>query len=36
VAVGYGRDAADVAICNQFGPPVFPTSQTVDVELIQR
>lgn len=24
VAVGYGRDTADVAIYNQFGPPVFP------------
>jgi transglutaminase-like putative cysteine protease len=35
VAVGYGRDAADVAICNQFGPPVFPTQQTVDVALIR-
>ena len=33
VAVGYGRDAADVAICNQFGPPVYPTAQTVHVEL---
>ena len=35
VAVGYGRDAADVAICNQFGPPVYPTAQTVHVELIR-
>ena len=35
VAVGYGRDAADVAICNQFGPPVYPTAQTVDVKLIR-
>lgn len=35
VAVGYGRDAADVAVYNQFGPPVFPKSQTVRVEYIQ-
>ena len=32
VAVGYGRDAADVAIYNQFGPPVYPVSQSVRVE----
>jgi transglutaminase-like putative cysteine protease len=32
VAVGYGRDAADVAIYNQFGPPVYPTVQSVNVE----
>ena len=25
VALGYGRDAADVAIYNQFGPAVYPT-----------
>lgn len=31
VATGYGRDAADVAIYNQFGPPVFPTLQKVTV-----
>ena len=35
VAVGYGRDAADVAVYNQFGPPVFPTVQTVRVERIR-
>jgi len=34
VAVGYGRDAADVAIYNQFGPPVYPTSQSVNVERL--
>jgi len=34
VAVGYGRDAADVAIYNQFGPPVYPTVQSVNVERI--
>ena len=35
VAVGYGRDAADVAIYNQFGPAVYPISQTVRVECIR-
>ena len=34
VAVGYGRDAADVAIYNQFGPAIYPTTQTVGVERI--
>lgn len=32
VAIGYGRDAADVAVYNQFGPPVYPTAQQVRVE----
>jgi transglutaminase-like putative cysteine protease len=36
VAIGYGRDAADVAVYNQFGPPVYPTSQSFDVELIEK
>jgi transglutaminase-like putative cysteine protease len=35
VAVGYGRDAADVAVYNQFGPAVYPTAQTVHVERIR-
>jgi transglutaminase-like putative cysteine protease len=35
VAVGYGRDATDVAVFNQFGPAVYPDTQTVSVELIQ-
>ncbi|HKK74747.1 MAG TPA: transglutaminase family protein [Saprospiraceae bacterium] len=35
VAIGYGRDAADVAIYNQFGPPVFPTMQKVRVEMME-
>ena len=35
VAVGYGRDAADVAIYNQFGPPVFPMTQSVRVIRIR-
>ncbi|WLQ16326.1 transglutaminase family protein [Hahella aquimaris] len=33
VAIGYGRDAADVAIYNQFGPAVFPIEQKVCVAL---
>ena len=36
VAIGYGRDAADVAVYNQFGPPVYPTAQNVDVQLIEK
>lgn len=36
VAVGYGRDAADVAIYSQFGPAVYPQAQTVRVERIRR
>lgn len=35
VAVGYGRDAADVAVYNQFGPAVFPTAQSVSVIRIR-
>jgi transglutaminase-like putative cysteine protease len=35
VAIGYGRDAADVAIYNQFGPSLYPTSQQVFVEQIE-
>ncbi len=35
VSVGYGRDAADVAVFNQFGPAVYPTTQNVRVERIQ-
>ena len=34
VAIGYGRDAADVAIYNQFGPAVYPISQIVCVEQV--
>lgn len=36
VAIGYGRDAADVAIYNQFGPAVYPTAQSVRVERIEK
>ena len=31
VAVGYGLDAADVAVFNQFGPAVYPINQMVSV-----
>jgi len=31
VTIGYGRDAADVAIYNQFGPFVYPVTQQVRV-----
>lgn len=34
VVVGYGRDATDVAVFNQFGPAVYPFEQTVSVECI--
>ncbi len=34
VAVGLGRDAADVAIYTQFGPPVFPLRQHVEVHRL--
>ncbi|MFC6671547.1 transglutaminase-like domain-containing protein [Marinobacterium aestuariivivens] len=34
VAIGYGRDAADVAVYNQFGPPVYPSVQRVQVQCI--
>lgn len=36
VAIGYGRDAADVAVANQFGPAVFPRSQMVSVERLSQ
>ena len=35
VVIGYGRDAADVAVYNQFGPAVYPTEQSVCVQLIE-
>lgn len=34
LAVGYGRDAADVAIYHQFGPPALFTDMEVQVELL--
>ncbi|APZ43614.1 transglutaminase-like domain-containing protein [Acidihalobacter ferrooxydans] len=36
IAIGYGRDAADVAVYTQFGPAVFPLRQTVEVHLDTR
>ncbi len=36
VVIGYGRDAADVAIYNQFGPAVFPLSQYVGVQRLEK
>lgn len=35
VSVGYGRDAADVAVYSQFGPAVYPITQRVRVERIR-
>ena len=35
VVLGIGRDAADVAVYNQFGPPIFPVSQDVQVERLE-
>lgn len=34
VSIGYGRDAADVAVFNQFGPACFPTEQKVSMHLV--
>jgi transglutaminase-like putative cysteine protease len=34
VTVAYGRDAADVAIFNQFGPALFPREMSVHVEAL--
>lgn len=36
VTVGLGRDAADVALYNQFGPAVYPLKQVVSVAKIKR
>jgi len=35
VAVGYGRDAADVAIYNQFGPALYNTYKKINVRNIE-
>ena len=35
VVIGYGRDAADVAIYNQFGPAVYATYQDIQVQRIE-
>lgn len=34
ITVGTGRDAADVAIFNQFGPALYPKIMSVSVELL--
>lgn len=34
VAIGYGRDATDVAVFNQFGPPAYPVTQSIQVQLL--
>ncbi|WP_025615351.1 transglutaminase domain-containing protein [Cellulophaga baltica] len=34
VALGYGTDAADVAVFNQFGPGVVPLKHLVNVEIV--
>ncbi len=36
VAIGYGRDAADVAVYNQFGPALYPSTQYISVEKINQ
>jgi transglutaminase-like putative cysteine protease len=36
VVVAYGHDAADVAIFNQFGPPLYPRQMTVWVEPLPK
>tara|TARA_R110002167_G_scaffold71819_1_gene202498 strand:+ start:1180 stop:2028 length:849 start_codon:yes stop_codon:yes gene_type:complete len=36
VVIGYGRDAADVAIYNQFGPPVCPINKDIRVQLLEK
>jgi transglutaminase-like putative cysteine protease len=35
VVLGFGRDAADVAIFNQFGLPVYPIEQRISVEHLE-
>jgi transglutaminase-like putative cysteine protease len=35
ITVAYGRDAADVAIFNQFGPALYPREMAVRVELLE-
>ena len=34
VTIGYGRDAADVAIFNQFGPVLYPRVMEVRIEKL--
>ncbi len=35
VVLGYGRDAADVAVYNQFGPAVYPATQSISVQRVK-
>jgi transglutaminase-like putative cysteine protease len=35
VTIGFGHDAADVAVYNQFGPSLYPIKQVVKVEKIE-
>lgn len=35
IAIAYGRDAADVAVYNQFGPPAVYTEMSVSVDILQ-
>lgn len=35
VALGYGRDAADVAVYNQFGPFLYSTTQKISVSRLK-
>ena len=35
-ACEYGRDAADVAVYNQFGPPVYHKTQNIEVQIINK
>jgi transglutaminase-like putative cysteine protease len=35
VVLGYGRDAADVAVYNQFGPAVYPVTKSIRVQCIE-
>jgi transglutaminase-like putative cysteine protease len=35
VVLGYGRDAADVAVYNQFGPAVYPVTKSIQVQCIR-
>jgi transglutaminase-like putative cysteine protease len=34
IVIAYGRDAADVAISNQFGPAVFPYLMDIQIDLL--
>tara|TARA_R110001592_G_scaffold175466_1_gene414626 strand:- start:54467 stop:55261 length:795 start_codon:yes stop_codon:yes gene_type:complete len=36
IAIGYGRDAADVAVFNQFGPPSYPIVTQIEVNKMPK